>query len=82
MNKLIHLTSLLLTLTLAINFASCKTKRNRNPNIKPNQFRLVKTGAENILIPERKTDMDAIIKSLLEKERRKKLVNLIVVLDY
>ena len=41
----------------------------------------IATGAENILIPERKTDMDAIIKSLLEKERRQKLVNLIVVAE-
>jgi 6-phosphofructokinase 1 len=41
----------------------------------------IATGAENILIPERKTDMNAIIKSLKEKERRKKLVNLIVVAE-
>ena len=41
----------------------------------------IATGAENILIPERKTDMDDIIASLLEKERRKKLVNLIVVAE-
>src|SRR3954453_4919781 len=41
----------------------------------------IATGAENILIPEQKTDMDAIIKSLEEKERRKKLVNLIVVAE-
>ncbi len=41
----------------------------------------IATGAENILIPERKTDMDAIVSSLLEKERRKKLVNLIVVAE-
>lgn len=41
----------------------------------------IATGAENILIPERKTDMDAIVASLLEKERRKKLVNLIVVAE-
>src|SRR5678809_1355955 len=41
----------------------------------------IATGAENILIPERKTDMDDIIQSLLEKERRKKLVNLIVVAE-
>jgi len=33
----------------------------------------IATGAENILIPERKTDMDDMIASLLEKERRKKL---------
>ena len=41
----------------------------------------IATGAENILIPERKTDMNDIIASLLEKERRKKLVNLIVVAE-
>jgi 6-phosphofructokinase 1 len=41
----------------------------------------IATGAENILIPERKTDMEAIVSSLLEKERRKKLVNLIVVAE-
>jgi 6-phosphofructokinase 1 len=41
----------------------------------------IATGAENILIPERKTNIDVIIASLLEKERRKKLVNLIVVAE-
>ncbi|MBM3414863.1 MAG: 6-phosphofructokinase [Bacteroidetes bacterium] len=41
----------------------------------------IATGAENILIPERKTNMDDVIASLLEKERRKKLVNLIVVAE-
>ncbi len=41
----------------------------------------IATGAENILIPERKTDINAIVTSLLEKERRKKLVNLIVVAE-
>ena len=41
----------------------------------------IATGAENILIPERRTNMDDIINSLLEKERRKKLVNLIVVAE-
>lgn len=41
----------------------------------------IATGAENILIPERKTDMNDIIASLQEKERRKKLVNLIVVAE-
>jgi 6-phosphofructokinase 1 len=41
----------------------------------------IATGAENILIPERKTNMEEIISSLLEKERRKKLVNLIVVAE-
>lgn len=38
-------------------------------------------GAENILIPEQKTDIENIISSLQEKERRKKLVNLIVVAE-
>src|SRR4026209_673577 len=41
----------------------------------------IATGAENILIPERKTDIEDLIASLLEKERRKKLVNLIVVAE-
>ena len=41
----------------------------------------IATGAENILIPERKTDMNEIIKSLAEKEKRKKLVNLIIVAE-
>ncbi len=41
----------------------------------------IATGAENILIPERKTDIDDIIQSLQEKEKRKKLVNLIVVAE-
>jgi 6-phosphofructokinase 1 len=38
-------------------------------------------GAENILIPEQRTDIEAIISSLQEKEKRKKLVNLIVVAE-
>jgi 6-phosphofructokinase 1 len=41
----------------------------------------IATGAENILIPEQKTDIEAIIASLQEKERRQKLVNLIVVAE-
>ncbi len=41
----------------------------------------IATGAENILIPEKKTDVDKIIKSLQEKEKRKKLVNLIIVAE-
>lgn len=41
----------------------------------------IATGAENILIPERKTDIEDLVSSLLEKERRKKLVNLIVVAE-
>lgn len=41
----------------------------------------IATGAENILIPERQTDIEDIVHSLQEKERRKKLVNLIVVAE-
>ncbi|MBP6431343.1 MAG: 6-phosphofructokinase [Ferruginibacter sp.] len=41
----------------------------------------ISTGAENILIPERKTIIDDIVTQLAEKERRKKLVNLIVVAE-
>jgi len=41
----------------------------------------IATGAENILIPERKTDMEGLVSSLLEKEKRKKLVNLVVVAE-
>ncbi|HEX2607694.1 MAG TPA: 6-phosphofructokinase [Flavisolibacter sp.] len=41
----------------------------------------IATGAENILIPERKTDIEDLISSLQEKERRQKLVNLIVVAE-
>jgi 6-phosphofructokinase 1 len=41
----------------------------------------IATGAENILIPERKTDIEDLVASLQEKERRKKLVNLIVVAE-
>lgn len=41
----------------------------------------IATGAENILIPESKTDIEELIKSLTEKEKRKKLVNLIVVAE-
>jgi 6-phosphofructokinase 1 len=41
----------------------------------------IATGAENILIPERKTDMEELIVSLEEKEKRRKLVNLIVVAE-
>lgn len=41
----------------------------------------IATGAENILIPERKTIISDIIKALEEKERRHKLVNLIVVAE-
>jgi 6-phosphofructokinase 1 len=41
----------------------------------------IATGAENILIPEKKTNINDVVESLLEKERRKKLVNLIVVAE-
>ncbi len=41
----------------------------------------IATGAENILIPERKTTLDQLVSNLLEKEKRKKLVNLIVVTE-
>lgn len=41
----------------------------------------IATGAENILIPETKTDIEELIKSLSEKEKRKKLVNLVVVAE-
>ena len=41
----------------------------------------IATGAESILIPERKTDIENVINSLVEKEKRKKLVNIIVVAE-
>ena len=41
----------------------------------------IASGASNILIPERKTNPEEIIASLKEKERRKKLVNIIVVAE-
>lgn len=41
----------------------------------------IATGAENILIPETKTDIEELISSLTEKEKRKKLVNLVVVAE-
>jgi 6-phosphofructokinase 1 len=41
----------------------------------------IATGAENILIPERKTDVEELVSSLLEQERRRKLVNLVVVAE-
>jgi 6-phosphofructokinase 1 len=41
----------------------------------------IATGAEDILIPERKTDVKRLLQSLDEKQRRKKLVNLIVVAE-
>lgn len=41
----------------------------------------IATGAENILIPERRTDIEDIITALAEKHGRKKLVNIIVVAE-
>jgi 6-phosphofructokinase 1 len=41
----------------------------------------IATGAENILIPESRTDIEALISNLTEKEKRKKLVNLVVVAE-
>ena len=41
----------------------------------------ISTGAENILIPERKTDIEELVSSLMEKEKRKKLVNMVVVAE-
>lgn len=41
----------------------------------------IATGAENILIPEKKSNINDIVKALQEKERRKKLVNLIIVAE-
>ncbi|MCW3110556.1 MAG: 6-phosphofructokinase [Segetibacter sp.] len=41
----------------------------------------IATGAENILIPEAKTNIDELIASLSEKEKRRKLVNLVVVAE-
>ncbi len=39
------------------------------------------TGAEHILIPERRTNLEELVNSLSEKEKRKKLVNLVVVTE-
>lgn len=41
----------------------------------------IATGAENILIPEKKTDIEDVIRTLQEKHGRKKLVNIIVVAE-
>lgn len=41
----------------------------------------IATGAENILIPESKTNIDDLVHTLTEKSKRKKLVNLIVVAE-
>ena len=41
----------------------------------------IATGAENILIPEQKTDVEGVITALMEKHGRKKLVNIIVVAE-
>jgi 6-phosphofructokinase 1 len=41
----------------------------------------IATGAENILIPEDEVTVEEVIASLSEKEKRKKLVNLVVVAE-
>ncbi|GEP89563.1 6-phosphofructokinase [Chitinophaga terrae (ex Kim and Jung 2007)] len=41
----------------------------------------IATGAEHILMPERKTELNEIVEELQANERRKKLVNLIVVAE-
>jgi 6-phosphofructokinase 1 len=41
----------------------------------------IATGAENILIPETKTNLKELLANLSEKEKRKKLVNLVVVAE-
>ncbi len=41
----------------------------------------IATGAENIVIPETKTDIEELLSSLSEKEKRKKLVNLVVIAE-
>lgn len=41
----------------------------------------IATGAEHILIPERKTNLESMVTELLGNERRKKLVNIIVVAE-
>jgi len=41
----------------------------------------IATGAENILIPETRTNIDELVDSLSEKEKRRKLVNLVVVAE-
>ncbi|HEX8277466.1 MAG TPA: 6-phosphofructokinase [Segetibacter sp.] len=41
----------------------------------------IATGAENILIPEAKTNIEELVASLGEKEKRRKLVNLVVVAE-
>lgn len=41
----------------------------------------IATGAENIFIPETKTNIEELVSSLMEKEKRSKLVNLVVVAE-
>lgn len=41
----------------------------------------IATGAENILIPEKETDIEGLLSALTGNERRQKLVNLIVVAE-
>lgn len=41
----------------------------------------IATGAEHIIIPERKADMEDIMESVMKQERRGKLVNMIIVAE-
>src|SRR5439155_8636164 len=41
----------------------------------------IATGAEHIIIPERKTEIEHVISSLSEKQGRKTLVNLVVIAE-
>jgi len=68
MKKLIRLTTILLSLAIVLNSASCNLKRNRNPNIKPIQFRLVKKGAENIFT-QKDPSLDYLEETVLMSEK-------------
>lgn len=41
----------------------------------------IATGAEHIMVPERRTDIDEIVNALQANERRRKLVNIVVVAE-
>lgn len=41
----------------------------------------IATGAENILIPEKRTDIENVLTALAEKHRRQKMVNIIIVAE-
>ncbi len=41
----------------------------------------IATGAENILIPEKRTDIENVLNALAEKHKRQKLVNIIIVAE-